>query len=128
MTKAGASLFYFGIYVLLVGLLFLTIPQQLLSLLNLPPMQSGWARVIGLLALIIGTCDILCGRANIAVIINASVYIRLGFVAGLVLLVIFRQMPITTILFGAVDLAGAIWTAAASKAEKKPQASFSTPL
>ncbi len=119
MKKAGASVFYFGIYVLFLALLFITIPEKLLSLLNLPAMPSGWARIIGLLAAIVATCDIISGRNNLTILIRATIYIRLAFAASMVLLVLFRQLPPTTILFGVVDAIGAVWTAACLKAEQK---------
>lgn len=121
MTKAGKSLFYFGIYVALVGLLFLTIPGALVSLAKLPPVPEGWARIIGLLALIVAACDIISGRNNVSVLIRASIYIRLGFTAGIVLLVLTKQMSSSALLFGVIDTLGAIWTAVALKSEKSNQ-------
>ena len=117
MTKAGKSLFYFGVYVALLGAAFIAVPQLLLQLVKLPPMPAGWARVVGLLAFIIGTCDILCGKNNITLIIRASVYIRLCFIAGIILLVLTGQMPLQTLLFALPDLLGVIWTAIALKQE-----------
>ena len=101
-----------------VGLLFLVVPQTLLQLIKLPALPTGWARIIGLLALIIAACDIICGMNNVFVLIRASVYIRLLFVVAIGLLVLFQQMPFPVLLFGAADVAGVIWTATALRAEK----------
>ena len=117
MTQAGKSLFYFGVYGLFIGLLLIAIPETLISIVNLPAIHLGWARVIGLLAMVIGTYDIVCGKANIQPFIKASVYVRFGFLIGTIFLVLLQQMPITAILFGVVDAGGALWTVMALKSE-----------
>ena len=111
MTKAAKSLFIFGIYAVLAGLAFVAVPEALISTLHLPAISSGWARAIGL----IGTYDIVSARAESMPLIRASVFVRLGFAVGITLLVIVGQMPISTMPLGAIDAAGAIWTAFALK-------------
>jgi hypothetical protein len=103
MTKSGRSLFYFGIYAVCAGLLFIIIPERIISLLQLPSMPVGWARVIGLLAIVIGVYDILCGQTNIKPFIKVSVFVRLGFAVCATLLYLFGQMPISIILIGGID-------------------------
>ncbi len=116
MTKAAQSLFFFGIYGVAAGALFIALPG-IMSLLQLPPLASGWARVVGLLALIIGTYDIVGARAECMPYIRASVLMRLGFAVGITLLVILGEMPVSAIPLGAVDAAGALWTALALKSQ-----------
>jgi hypothetical protein len=115
MTKAGKSLFVFGIYAVITGLAFLIAPDALISLLHLSAIPAGWARVIGLLALVIGSYDMVAGRAGLMPMIKASVFVRFGFAAGILLLVVVGQMPTATLPLGAIDAAGAIWTALALK-------------
>lgn len=79
--------------------------------MQLPPLPAGWARVIGLLTLVIGTYDLVSARAEAIAFIRASVYVRLGFAVGAALLVFVGQMPPALLMLGAVDAAGAIWTA-----------------
>lgn len=117
MTKSGKSLFYFGIYVVLAGLSFITMPDTLVSLTQLPPIPTGWASVVGLLALVIGSYDIFCGQANIGAVIRASVYVRLSFALGAILLFVTGQMPVGIVLLGGVDALGALWTFLALKSE-----------
>ena len=118
MTKAAQSLFIFGIYALLTGTAFIVAPETLLSMMQLPAMPSGWARVVGLLALVIGTYDIVAARAGFLTFIKASVWVRLAFAGAAILLYLFGQMPVGVILLGAVDAAGAIWTAFALNARR----------
>lgn len=117
MIPSAKSLFYFGLYAVSTGLLFLAIPENVIALANLPAMPAGWARVIGLLALVIGSYDIFCSRQNIRPFIKASVYVRLGFFVGTILLFVFAQMPVSVLLFGGVDGLGAAWTILALRAD-----------
>ena len=59
MSKAGKSLFYFGIYVLVTGIVIIFSPGTFITALKLSGISSGWATVIGLLAMIIGIYDII---------------------------------------------------------------------
>ena len=115
MTYSAKTVFYFGIYVVCTGLLFLFIPEPILSLLRLPTTPSGWTSVVGLLALVIGAYYIVCGKANSEVFIRATLYVRWAFAIGATLLFVVGQMPVSIILFGGVDALGAIWTAMALK-------------
>ncbi len=120
MTKSEKSLFYFGIYVVSTGLIFLTVPEILFSLTHLPSMPTGWSSVVGLLALVIGAYDIFAAKNGIKPFIKASIYVRLGFMLGTIMLVLIGQMPLTLIILGAVDGLAAVWTAFALKSESSP--------
>jgi len=111
MSRAARSLFVFGIYVVVMGLGFLAAPGPLTAMLKLPPATVGWARLVGLLALVIGSYDMVGARAESLAYMKASVYVRIGFAIGSALLVAFGQMPATLLLLGATDIAGALWTA-----------------
>ena len=117
MSRAARSLFAFSIYVLVASLSFLAAPATMVDLLRLPPASDGWVRVVGLLALVIGAYDLVGSRAGLLPYIRASVWVRFGFAAGVVLVVASGQMPASLLVFGAIDAAGATWTALALKGE-----------
>lgn len=117
MTKPGATLFYFGWYVIIMGILFLSIPASFVAANQLPPIPDNWARVIGLLSLVIGTYDILCGRYDIRLFIQWSVYVRFGFALGILVLVLTSQMPSMALILGCIDAGAAVWTLWAIKTE-----------
>ena len=117
MTPSGKSLFYFGIYVFCTGLFFIVMPETFITLTQLPTIPTGWARSIGLLALVIGSYDIFAGYNSIKPFINASTYIRFGFAIGTILLYVFGQMPISILLLGGVDAIGGLWTIMSLKSE-----------
>src|SRR5512142_3578658 len=115
MSRSARSLFLFGVYVAVAGAAFLVAPSFLASLLRLPPATSGWPRMVGLLALVIGSYDMIASRAECLPYIRSSVPVRFGFALGTALIVLFGQMPLSVLLLGATDIAGAVWTAIALK-------------
>ena len=110
MTNYGKSLFYFGIYILFTGLFILFLPNLFLEILKLPPLSSGWARMLGLIVIVIGGYDVVSGYNSIRVCAAASVYLRILFFTGVLLLFLLNEMPKEILPFGIIDLAGAIWT------------------
>jgi hypothetical protein len=118
MTNAAKSVFYFGFYVLLIGVFLLAIPQTFLSALKLPVIPDGWSRIIGLLAVIIGVYDVVSGKNNLLPAIKASVYLRFFFFLGVLLLIVSDQMPKEALPLGLIDAAGAIWTLLALRSNK----------
>lgn len=118
MTSAGKSVFYFGIYVLLIGTLLLAIPSTFLATLKLPAIPDGWTRVIGLLAVIIGVYDLVSGRNNLLPAIRASVYLRFFFCLGILLLIVTAQMPKEALPLGLIDAVGSVWTLLALRSNK----------
>jgi hypothetical protein len=119
MSRPARTLFAFGIYVVLAGLVFLIAPDVLISLLRLPPSPPGWPRIVGVLALVIGTYDLVGSHSECLPYIKASVPVRFAFAAAMTILFLFRQMPVTILAFGAVDAAGAVWTWAELKKRAK---------
>ncbi len=118
MTKSARSLFYFGVYVLLTGIILCLLPEKFISLLKLPAIPVPWARLMGLLVIIIGCYDLLSARNNVKPLIVASVYLRILFFAGVMLLFATGEMPKEILPLGIIDLAGALWTAFALRKEK----------
>ena len=113
MSPAARSLFVFGIYVTVAGLTFLVAPAAMIELLRFPPASDGWLRVVGLLAVAIGVYDMVGSSSGSLAYVRASVWVRVGFAAGIALLVVTGQMTPPVIVFGFVDLVGAVWTARA---------------
>jgi uncharacterized protein YjeT (DUF2065 family) len=104
------SLLGFGVYALLTGITFFVYPN-IFNLLELPTLTDGWARIIGLLAMVIGTYYIVNVKWGTRTFAKATIFVRLLFGLGVLFLIATNQMPIQTILFGVVDIFGAIWTA-----------------
>ena len=121
MTPASRTAFTvkaFGVYVILLGITLMLVPNLLLGLFGIPVTSEVWIRVVGLLAFNVGIYYWYAAKSEAKPFFLASVAVRaavpfvfIGFVAlGLV-------SPLL-VLFGVVDLAGGLWTFAALKAER----------
>ena len=114
-SHAALSVEVFGLYLMLTGLALLTHPNILLGLFGIAPAIEVWIRIVGTLALILGYYSWACGRAGVLAFFRASIVGRLRFCAACVGLILLVQAPVQLLLFGASDLAGALWTGWALK-------------
>jgi len=122
MTPAAKSLFVFGIYVVAAGAGLLLMPGIVLGTLGFPPAQDGWVRVVGALAIVLGAYHIVGARNGLLPYIRASVWGRVGFAILLATLVVVSVMPTSLLLFAAIDLSAAVWTAIALRPAATPAA------
>ncbi len=110
MVSSARTVFFFGIYLILVGLNLLVAPNFMLRLFELPETNEVWVRVVGMLVLYLGFYYKEAGQKEWTGFIKLSVYSRssaLVFFAGFVLLG-FAEPPF--VIFGALDFLGAMWT------------------
>jgi hypothetical protein len=111
MNKPATSLFVFGIYCLFSGLTFVVIPNVFLGLLNVAITTEQWIRVMGVLLAYLGIYYILAARAELKKFIQWSVYIRASVIFVFLIFVLLGIGQPTLLIFGFIDLLGAIWTA-----------------
>jgi len=116
MNTPAKSLFVFGIYAVAAGLGLVLIPGLVLGTLGFPPAEDGWVRVVGALAIAVGAYHIVGARNDLVPYMRATVWGRIGFAVLLGGLVIASAMPKSLLLFAAIDVAGAVWTAVALRA------------
>lgn len=117
MNSASTSLKTFGLYMMLVpGMGLMTFPGPLLDLFGLVHDEHLWtARVVGLLAFIIGTYQFSIARRQIAALYRTTVwqrYFAAAFFAGLW---VSGEAGIAILLFALIDAAGASWTLITSR-------------
>jgi hypothetical protein len=110
MSGAAISILVFGIYLILGGLGFTIMPNMSLSLFGLPSTVEPWIRVMGWLMIVIGYFYIMSSRNDIRRFFFWTVYER---IATFIIFLVFYMIgwtPWTILIFGTVDLIGAIWT------------------
>ncbi len=111
MNKARLSLLLFGLYmVFVVGIGFMFIPMQILASFQLAAGDDVWIRFVGMLASIIGFYDIQAARTGLDAPVHWTVPDRSYAAAFMELLVAWRMVGPSLLLFAAIDLAGATWT------------------
>jgi hypothetical protein len=119
MSSSAFSAKVFAIYLFLAGLTLVTVPNLLLSLLQIPSTPDVWIRVVGLVAFMIGVYAWVAASHEFKPFLVASVYTRF------VVFVAFTTFALTglgspmIILFGLADLAGGIWTYSALRADAR---------
>lgn len=118
MTSARTVL-VFGLYLLLVGFVLVLAPEVLLKPLGVPPSQDFWPRIVGGLTLALATCYLVAARAKLLGFIRASVLLRFVIFGSCGTCALLGLAPKPLALLGCVDLAGALRTAFALKAERE---------
>ena len=112
MSKAALSMFVFGIYVILLGVILMVIPNALLAIFGLPATTEVWIRVVGMLVFLIGYYYIRASRNEKEMIsfYRWTVHARSSVIVFFIIFVAFGFIKPILILFGFVDLLAAIWT------------------
>jgi hypothetical protein len=112
MSKSAFSLRVFSIYMFVLGSALVAIPNLLLTFFGIPESQEVWIRVVGVPVLIIGYLDLMASGNDLRVFFLWSVQARLAVPIFLGAFVALGFASPVLLLFGAIDVAGAIWTAA----------------
>lgn len=115
MSKPATSLFIYGIYILLLSLVLMIVPNFFLSLFSFPLTNEVWLRVVGLLLLFLSFYDIQAARYELTVFFRWSIYTRGSAIFFFTVFVFLGYARPLLILFGFVDFLAAIWTALALK-------------
>jgi hypothetical protein len=118
MSNPAKSVFVHGIYLALSGLTLITVPNLLFGLLGIPATGEVWIRVVGVLTLILGFYFIQAARREVTEFIRWTVYARLTFMSFCVIFVLLGFIGPVLLLFGLLDLLGAIWTALALRSAR----------
>lgn len=117
MSKSAFSLRVFSIYMFVLGSALVAIPNLLLSFFGTPESQEVWIRVVGVTLLDIGYLAFMASGSELRVFFRWSVHARLAVPVFLVAFVALGLAPPVLLLFGAIDVAGAVWTAVSLRAD-----------
>ncbi|MFN8382162.1 MAG: hypothetical protein U0V02_09495 [Anaerolineales bacterium] len=110
MSKSARSVFIFGLYLDILGIVLLVIPNILLGAFQLPSTNEVWIRVVGMLVFLLGIYYILAARKEMIDFFQWTVYLRSTVIFFFAVLVLFGYAKPLLMLFGVIDLLGAIWT------------------
>ena len=118
MTPAAKSIYYFGLYLYVVALTLIFAPNFLLRTLQMPETSEVWIRIVGVLEFCIGFYYHRCGAANDLGFARLTIVARTLVFVAFVAFVILEYVSPVLVIFGAVDILGALWTWTALR--KKP--------
>jgi len=116
MSKAAKSVLVYGLYLSILGSFLLAVPNLLLNMFGFPETREVWIRVVGVLLLCLAFYCIQSAYAGIMAFFRWTIYTRGFSFLSFVVFVAFKLVQPTLILFGTIDLVGAIWTAVALRA------------
>ena len=118
MSRAAVSILVFGVYVMVMGVLLLTIPNVLLGLVGYPTSHEVWIRVLGVVTLAMGYFYVVAGRNELVSLFKASLFTRPSLIVCFAAFVLLGMAKPVLVLFGAIDLLGAIWTGLALRSAR----------
>jgi len=110
MTNAAKSVYYFGFYLLLLGITLVFAPNMLLSTFRFEATSEVWIRVLGAVVFNLGLYYVLTAPTNNATFFKVTVYTRLLILAWFTLFVVLGWTKPTLLMFGGADFLGAAWT------------------
>ena len=110
MSNAAKSILVFGIYLVVIGLGFLVVPNTPLALFGFPTTNEPWIRVVGLLVLVLAYFYVQAARSEMQPFFRWTVHARPLVVVCFIVFVALGLAQPMLIVFGVVDLLGAIWT------------------
>ncbi len=120
MTNAARSIYVFGIYLIVLGGILIGSPDTLLGALGIPLTTEPWIRVLGIPVMAIGMLDVACARAEQTAFFRATVGTRSFAFVVFVVFALSGIIPPVLLAFGAIDLAGALWTFASLRGKTAP--------
>jgi hypothetical protein len=118
MNKAGKSVFVFGLYLVVLGLMLVAAPNFLLAASGLPTTSEVWIHVVGVLVLYLAFYLIQTARKGLTDFFRWTIYTRSTLVVFFAVFVLLSLAKPPLIVFGVVDLLGAIWTGLALRTAK----------
>jgi len=107
---AARTVLYFGFYLYVTGLTLLVAPNFLLSTFKMPVTEEVWIRVVGVLVTAIAFYYHQIGSKNIEAILPLTVVARVFVFLSFVAFVVLQFVSPILLVFGAIDLLGAVWT------------------
>jgi hypothetical protein len=118
MSKSAFTVFVYGIYIIVLGLLFLFIPNICLSILGMKTTGEVWIHVAAWFVIWVGIYYIVAARSESKAFIRWTTYGRPTFIIFLGILVALKMIEPIIIIVGVGDLIATIWTIVALRSEE----------
>ncbi len=120
MSKAAFSVRAFGVYLLVLGVTLVTVPNLLLGVFGMPRTEEVWIRVVGVLVFNIGVYYWFAALGEATAVFRASVFTRVLVLVAFATLAALGLASPVLVLFGLADFAGAVWTMLALRRDAGP--------
>jgi hypothetical protein len=117
MSNGAHSVFVFGMYLALLGIVLIAAPNILLGMFFLPHTTEVWIRIAGMLLLFLGFYYTQAARKEMTDFFRWTVHVRATVILFFTAFVLLGFAGPSLNLFGVVDLLGGIWTGATLRSE-----------
>jgi len=120
MSRAAMSIFIFGIYVIFLGITFLFVPEIMFLMLAYPTPPDIVSHILGMVFLLLAYLYIRAGLDEVGMkkFFMWSVHTRATVIIFLSVFAALQLVSPLAIMFGAIDLAAALWTFWALRKDK----------
>ena len=118
MSPAAKSVYYFGFYLYLTGLTLIFIPNLFLKTVQLPQTNEVWIRVVGVLVFCIAYYYHRLAAENIKAMLKHTIPTRIFVCIAFTAFASLDYVSPVLLIFGVIDLLGALWTWATLRTEK----------
>ena len=110
MSQSAKSVFIYGIYLTLVGLLLVLIPNVLLNLFGIEPARDVWIRLEGILLMATAVYYFIAAKYELVVILKATAFIRFSVIVFFSAFVLLELVSSSILIIALVDFLGGAWT------------------
>ena len=117
MSKSATSVFVFAVYLYVLGLVLVVVPNLLLGTFGFAETDEVWIRVVGMLVIILGYYYSQAARMGLTNFYRLTVIGRSAVPLFFIAFVLAGLAPPVLILFGVIDFVAAMWTAVALRGE-----------
>lgn len=118
MSGATVSVLAYGIYLVALGIVYMVVPNVPLELFGFQPTSEPWIRVMAAMVAIVGYYYVQAARHGLTAFYRWTLHCRVFFPIFTVVLVVAGLVEPMLLLFGVIDLVGAVWTALALRGER----------
>ncbi len=118
MSRAAMSIFIFGIYIIILGIIFLFVPEIMFLMLAYPTPPDLISRIIGMVFLFLAYLYIRAALEGMTKFFMWTVHTRALVIIFFSIFAALQLVNPLIIMFGVVDIAGALWTFWALRKDK----------
>lgn len=128
ISRSSKSIFFFGIYIIFVGLLMVVYPFMFLGLMGLEESSHPPFRMLGMMLLFYGYIYIRAGlsKKEIGSFFKWTIHTRSASIIFITAFILLGYLPPIAIMFGVIELAGAAITLYFIRSEKKKKTQDNT--
>lgn len=108
--RSSRSMSAYAVYLAGLAVSFVFIPNPVITLFGFAPTSEVWIRILGVMLGILAFFYLMAVREGIVSFYRWTVYTRLAVLPLFAAFVLLDMAPPVLLLFGVVDVAGALWT------------------